>query len=414
MVCRVTSPSSERRVSRRRALPRAASSRRGRAIATVIALGAGIAAATWFRGATGRPPQVVLQFEGVGAAGPPIELVFFPEQFAFAAPSPPPPIGRLVIESGDTVAVGDDLVPDRAVVRYAATGFGPGFRHVELGSEARRIALRPPQTLHGRVVEPLGVWCFGWRSTGELPVAGAEVSLMGGGEHGIVLGEGRTGADGSFTIDGVDLEVGGLGLRVRAPGYAIHHESLERDGAGALRPVAPLVRTSLVRGVIDAPPDVDPTSLRILARGLPGVQATPAPDGSFELDHVPSHTRPLLLVHGLPPSLAHDVARAAKAQVVHIDVVPAAIVRGRVVDAATDQPVSGAFVHCGEGLPVRTDGHGAFELSRLLPGSAEIRAQFQPPLTGTSPPRWPPQRTGSAQTRLEGGKTLEGLVIRIR
>jgi hypothetical protein len=63
---------------------------------------------------------------------------------------------------------------------------------------------------------------------------------------------------------------------------------------------------------------------------------------------------------------------------------------------------------------VRTDGHGAFELSRLLPGSAEIRAQFQPPLTGTSPPRWPPQRTGSAQTRLEGGKTLEGLVIRIR
>lgn len=321
--------------------------------------------------------HVFLTFHRQDQPAPPLTLTFYPDRLAFTAISPPPPIGQLAVAAGDSITVGNDLVPSRGVVCYRGDGIGTGFVHVRLGESVRPIPLRTPATIRGRVGDPLAIWAHGWRCPGLRPVAGAEVTVMGGGEHGVPLAHGLTDAEGNFVIDGVDGQLDGLGVRVKARGYALTNEAVRPAGPGghAVTVVA-LGRAATHTGKIEAPPDVDPTTLRVLARGLPGVDATPAPDGTFALDHVPVGMEPRLLVHGLPPTRTHAPARARANQPALIVIVPAAIVHGRVVDAATLQPLAQALVWCDDQDPVRSDDDGNFELVRQLPGDVELQAQW--------------------------------------
>ncbi|MFY9342521.1 MAG: hypothetical protein WAT39_08525 [Planctomycetota bacterium] len=328
--------------------------------------------------------HVTLTFaRGDQHASVPLQLTFFPDRLAFAAPSPPPPLSEHTLDGSDTLVAGDDLVPTQAVVRYSGPGIGAGYVHVRLGQELPPITLRPPQVVRGRVGEPLALWCFGWRCPGLRPVAGAEVVVMGGGEHGIPLGSAITDAQGNFAVAGIDGALDGLGVRVRAAGFALANEPVAgRNGAaGAASTDEPLTVVALGQasqhaGQIVAPAGLDPTSLQVLARGLPGVGATPARDGSFALDHVPAGMEPRLIVHGLPPTLTHAPSRLVVGHRTRVELVPASIVRGRVLDAASRRPLGEALVWCGEQDPVRADADGRYELVRQLPGDVDIEAQW--------------------------------------
>ena len=254
----------------------------------VVGAATAIVAAVWLALDWWRATHATLTFTRTDGPVPPLDLTFYPEQLAFTAPSPPPPLGEARLD-GDSLTVGADLVPERARVLYRGAGVGAGVAFVQLGESLPEIELRAPQTLSGRVGEPLGYWCFGWRCDGYRPVPGAEVIVMGGGEHGIELARTRTDADGRFEVDGFDGTLPVLGLRVRAPGFGIAHKSIiDLAAHGGQRALVAVSRVPPRRGRLDLQVDIDPRSLLVLARGLPGVQATPTADGTFELDHVPA------------------------------------------------------------------------------------------------------------------------------
>lgn len=322
--------------------------------------------------------HVTLTFERSTDPVPDLELTFFPDRLAFTTPSPPPALGTQLVRETTSVSVGKDLVPGEAVVRYRGEGVGTGYVHVRLGEPAPRIPLRPATTLVGRVGLPIGFWCFGWRCAGLQPVAGAEVLVMGGGEHGIDLAGATTDAEGRFVIEGVDGGLDGLGLRVRARGFALAHEPLGRfaDDPTAY-PVVALARAQTHTGRVMAPAAIDPSRLLVLARGLPGVQAVPTPDGLFLLDHVPLGMEPRLVVAGLPETWTHSQVRATATGAIRIEIVPGAAVRGRVLDAASQKPLADALVWCGDQDAVRSDADGRYQLLRQLPGDVEIEARWE-------------------------------------
>lgn len=378
-----------------------------RAVGRALALCAAVAAAVLaWRAWDGR--RVTIAFARADAPVPALELTFFPDRFTFAAPSPPPPIGTRQLAAGASATFASDAVPERAVVRYRGDGVGAGFVHVELGKSPPPIALRPAVAVRGRVVAPVAAWQFGWRCLALTPVAGAEALLMGGGEHGVELGRAVSDATGAFVIDGVDTALDGLALRVRAPGYVLAHADLERgpDGAPAVT-VVPLDRGATRTGRVEAPPGFDPSSLLVLARGLPGVQAQPAADGSFTLDFLPPRAEPRLALAGLPATLAHAPVRAAVNAPATIALQPAATVRGRVLSVANGKPLAGALVWVGDDDAIRADDDGCFELRHLLPGDVEVHAQWDGARKRGRRAKW----HGRAAVRLVAGQTLAGIDV---
>jgi hypothetical protein len=340
----------------------------------IVLVLAGLWAAFWYGRRYWRQNHTTLQFAALAGFTPALELTFFPDRVTFAAPSPPLAIGELRID-GSTVTVGAELVPERAMVRYRGPGIGAGVMFVELGRDPPPVPLRAPHTLSGRVGTPVSPGPTP-DSVGLRAVAGAEVIAMGGGEHGVDLATTRTDAEGRFTLTGIDGELDGLGLRVRAAGFAIHHEVVGRAvGRDPIRIALEPGRRQI--GTVAATPDVELRTVRILARGLPGVESSIASDGSFALEHLPNDSAPRLLLHGLPKHVAHAPQQVGDGQPIAIAIVHGAIVRGRVVDATSRRGLSGALVWCGESDAVRADGDGRFELPQLMPGAAELSAQWQ-------------------------------------
>ncbi len=355
-----------------------------------------------------RSGRVELPFARQGATVPDLQLTFYPDQLAFAAPSPPPALGQVRVAAAASIDLGADLVPGRAVVRYEGPGVGTGFAFVELGQERPAIVLREPVSLRGRIGEPQGLWCYGWRCAGFVPVADAEVVAMGGGEHGVPLASTRTDEQGRFELHGIDGGLTSVGLRVRARGFALAAQEVPLAEA-TVPLVVPMARAAPLLGSIRGPAGFDPTGITVLARGLPGIQAVPNAAGEFVLEHLPSDTEPRLLLHGLPAGLAQVPARAVRGATLAIEVVPAARVRGQVLDGATRVPMGGVLVFCGDGAAVRADASGNFELPRLLPGDVEIVAQWQ----SANRRKRTVVRTGSRRVQLAAGQQLDDLVVTI-
>lgn len=392
----------DRRIERRR--------RRRWLVAAGLAVALlGIAGLTWKLGLWRPLPQATLRVR-TSSGEPPaaVEMTFYPAGFGASQPSPPPALGQRTLATAELVLRAADFGPHVGRVRYQAPGFGIGFASFAFGAAATEIVLRPAQTLRGRVGEPLWTWLHGWRCTGFTPVAGAEVVLMGGGEHGLALAHAMTGPDGSFVLEGVDGELDGLALRVRAPGFALAHREVPRfSTAGSNEPIVAVVRGVVVDGELHTPPGLSPKGLRVLARGLPGVEAVPAEDGTFTLDHVPVGVGVRLHVHGLPKTTAQLPAMAKLGERTTVTIVPAGVVRGRVVDGVARQPIAEALVFCGSGDAVRADADGCFELPHVLPGAQEVRAQHD----FRDGRRRSHQRTGSATVTVLGGEVQEGIVV---
>jgi hypothetical protein len=342
-----------------------------------------------------------------GLAVPALELTFFRDRISFVEPSPPPPIQVVWTDGDATTAVGGDAVPGRAVVRYRGAGVGAGFAYVQLGQPAR-IVLRPPAMLRGRVAEGVLFWCGAVRVPVCRPVVGAEIVVMGGGAHGVDLTTATTDSLGEFEIGGFDAGLDGLGLRVRSTGHVLVDRPLsERHLERGQAPLVVLERAARRRGRLEVPAGTDTSSWRVLARGLPGVEATPELDGVFVLDHVPRTLEARLVVHGLPPLLAQEPARTKIGSTAVVRVVPGAIVTGRVLDGANWLPVPGALVFVGDHEAVRTDDDGCYRLERILPGDVDVHAQHERRAANGRRD----VRHGDRKATLEPGATHEGIDV---
>lgn len=321
--------------------------------------------------------HVTLMFANGEQPVPPLELTFYPEQLAFTSPSPPPALGEQRIKDQASIVVGGDLVPGHGVVRYRGEGIGAGFAYVKLGQEPPTIQLRAPQSLSGRIGEPIGYWFMGWRCAGVRPVANAEVVIMGGGEHGVDLATTRTDADGRFTLTGFDGELDALGLRVRAPGFVIVHEHVDSlEQRAGERAVIALTPAESRRGKLEISDGIDASELRLLARGLPGADAVAAADGTFTLDHIPNDLEARIVVHGMRDNWAQTPARTKRGKVVTVSIVAGATLEGQVLDRQLE-PVPGALVWVGDEAAVRADSHGKYRLVQVLPGEVTVTAQIQ-------------------------------------
>ncbi|MBL8732456.1 MAG: carboxypeptidase regulatory-like domain-containing protein [Planctomycetes bacterium] len=383
-----------------------AAKRRGPWLGLLLLLGLG--AGAWYSLLLHERHHVTLTFVCEGGPVPALELTFFPDRLAFAAPSPPAPLGSVELPGGEgsaaSVTVGSELVPQTAVVRYRGPGIGAGFVYVELGKRRAAIPLRRAHRLEGRVGEPIPFWSHGWRCAGYQPVRDAEVIVMGGGEHGIDLVRTRSDEQGRFAVDGFDGGLDGLGLRVRARGYGMHHQSLhDLRATASAYPVIALSPCDRIVGRLHAPADVDVKALRVLARGLPGVEAVPEADGQFVVDGVPSGVAPRFLVFGLADTWGQAELPPAADGTRRIEVRAAACARGRVVDAVTGAALPEALVYCGEQDAVRADASGHYELPGVLPGEVELQAQWKAPKSR----RRSDQFFGRRQVTLVAGQTLE-------
>lgn len=346
----------------------------------------------------------------IGVAGEPaptLELTFYPERFAFTSPSPPPPLGTAQLLPGESLSIGDELVPGRAVLRYTGAGIGAGFTFLALG-QAAELELRPPSPLWGRVVERRSFWWFGWRAS-TVPVVGADVIAMGGGEHGISLAATKTGADGAFELDGIAVGQGSLALRVLSPGRAIEHVNVDLVAMTSDGQTIELHAAAPRRGRLLCPPDCAAQDLLVLARGLPGVEARPDADGAFVLEHVPAELEPRLLLIGLPDHLVAKPAVAWIGVAPTIEIVSAAVVRGVVIDASTRQPLGGSLVWSGESAAIRADAEGRFELAQIVPGTIDVTAQH----TYQKKNHRPEIRHGSVTVAVAGGAVLDAVVIEV-
>lgn len=334
-----------------------------------------------------------------GGAVPSLEIALFPEQFAFASPSPPPPIATVRHEGGDVLVLSNEGLPESFLLRWQGNGLGTGVTSV-VRMRPTSIRLTPPAGIDGRVGEPTGFLAFGLRTLGMRPAADARVLCMGAGEHGVVLAESRTDRDGRFRLEGFASDLPVVSLRVLAAGCALATTSHFVNGPGALVPVVP---TQPLRGRVALPPGVEAKGLLVLCKGLPGVQAEVAADGSFELEHVPPTLEPRLLVHGLPAPFTHALVHGSAGQDgVTIEVVKGASVRGLVLDRATREPMAAAMVwhDCGPtgGATATTDAAGFFAFDRVPAGKVLVRAQVE---SGANP---------TDRTVLTGEQTLTVVV----
>lgn len=356
--------------------------------------------ARWLQ--TTDPHAVTLRFVGPAQSpAPALHLEFFTGRFGASLPSPPPRLGERSLAAGEVAAIGLEFGHDVGRVRYRAEGFGVGYATFALGRPARPIELRPARSLRGRVGEPLAVWSQGWRCLGMRPVAGADVVLLGGGDQGIELATARSDERGEFVLDGIDGELDGLSLRVRAPGFVIAHEHLPRlSSPNFAEPVVPVLRGDSLRGRLVVPPGTDTTGWRVLARGFVGVEAAPRADGTFVLDHLPNGAAVPVLVFGLAPTLAQRPVQARTGDSILVEVEPAAVVSGRVVELLSKKPLVGALVFWNDGAAVATDEDGRFTLPHVVPGPGELRAQFDFADAGRRRHQW----TGGVRLSLQAGE----------
>lgn len=356
-----------------------------------------------------RAQQVVFHFTTVAGGGvPEVRLEFFADATGPSDPSPPPRLGEVVVASGDSFRAPRELVPRRALVRWSAPGCGTGSVAVAAG-EQHHVVLHPDGAVSGSVVQPSPLWLFGARAL-PVPVAGARIVVMGGGERGLPLAEGSSGADGHFTVGGFDDSIAQPTLRVLSAGHSLAHvDALRAEGAEV--PLAVVTSTKPLQGRVQLPAGVSATELRVVARGLPGVESRLEADGSFRLDHVPAWTWPRLVVHGLPTGFTQRGCQATVAERAEVVVEQAIVLRGYVLDALTQSPVDGATVYHengADGLTTCTTGmDGSYEFTDLPSGPVRLFAYRKDKESGAV-------RSGERRIELRASEPeLDNVLVRI-
>jgi hypothetical protein len=353
-----------------------------------------------------------------GGVVPPLQLTFYPLSDLLVAPSPMRPTGQRQLTDTAVLTVDGELVPGKAVLRYAGAGIGAGATVVQLGRPAT-VQLAPPRSLRGRAVCWRPSLCLS--SLPFAPLAGARVLAMGGGARGVPIGEAVTDADGWFELDGLDADMPSVGLRLCDDGHAIDNFDVpvnvpEVESPELLRQnLLITVPTRPVRGQVILPPDLQPKDLRLVARALPGVDAPLGADGSFSLDLLPPGVQPKLLVYGLPARYTHRETRGvAGEEQLRIEILPATTISGWVLDRNTRQPIGGADVWHGSGpmgmVGTTTAPDGTFTIGEVPAGEVRLSAQHRATVPGGTEQI---VRRGHRDLRVEAGVPRKQIIVTV-
>ncbi|MCU1348020.1 MAG: hypothetical protein JWO56_1050, partial [Acidobacteria bacterium] len=259
--------------------------------------------------------------------------------------------GRFTIEAPKDAPPFVDL-------RIDAKGFGPSQLRVERDDDLGAIALVPAEPKRGTV------------SAGGKPVAGATVVWTAGSDEAVAT----TDADGHYTVP--DPAKWANRLTIFHPDHALVEETF-----GSFEGRRPQLDHALSLGVPlagkvvgeDGQTPAAKASILVGERAL----ATTAEDGTFTIPHGPVKWETITAVAG---PLAGLRARTASGPVV-IRLGRAASLIGRVVNAKTQTPLSGAEVRLIRSLsPGRREGvdsavadaKGNYAFSSLLPGTYSV------------------------------------------
>lgn len=282
------------------------------------------------------------------------------------APSPTTKLGEQSLHAGEPLALGASDLPDNALLRVSAPGYGVGIGTVRPG-ETVAVELGEPRSMTGTVL-----------FAGKEPATGARVDVFAGGARGVKLGESIVGADGRFTFAGFSSTLADLHLRVFHPGHTVVDHLWvvhgDRDVDLRLQPTLP------VEGRLLLPEGVRSDDLRLRIYNLPGVEAPVAADGRFMIDHLPPPPFQLrVLLAGLPAEWTHPLTLVETGQRdVEIRVQRARSVAGRVIDAQGRSIANAAIVH-EHGPHGRQVAHcnvnGFFCIERVPSGRIELRAE---------------------------------------
>ncbi|HKB17349.1 MAG TPA: carboxypeptidase-like regulatory domain-containing protein, partial [Planctomycetota bacterium] len=289
------------------------------------------------------------------------------------------------------------------------------------GVENLRLVLEAGRAVAGRVVDATGA-----------PIAGARVSARddpsarpGPGPRRWSDQRGKTAEDGAFRLTGLGEGPFVVGASLEGKGEA------EVKGVAADAPPVEIVLrgSSGISGVVRAEetgrpvPKFTVRSSRVDRRGGFGLSTEGGPEGTFdsaagafELLNVKAGSNDLhVTAAGFVPGTVEgiEVKEGEVRRDVEVRLKTGATVRGRVVEAATGEPVVGAsvapvtqprggfpFLHLGRGGGARSGPDGAFEVTGIEPGEARLTATHESFVEGTSDP-----------IEAKAGAPVEGITI---
>lgn len=358
----------------------------------------------------------------VDPSGRPVEaaeLEFFEFEDRPDSPSPTALCASHALAATEPVDLPRGLLSGDALVRIKAPGHGVGFGHVVPGKDCNVLEIGPPVAVRGRVTDR------------RRPIASTRVQAFGGGARGVLLGEAITDTDGRFDFPDISSSVAFVLLRAFHPGYGVaEKEWIVGEVESYDLQVEP---TRAVEGLLasDGARELGGHVLRVFH--LPGVTTVTDERGAFSLDHLPARLeRAFLLVTSLPEHLTHRQAAITAGRTgIVVDIVPASVVRGRVVSGNSERGIAAARVHHEHGPRgrevVECDGSGHFEIGRVPPGTLELTAEVLlrregqkapsplPPVPGAPPAARPRVELvqGSVSVDVERGRDLDGVVIRL-
>lgn len=281
---------------------------------------------------------------------------------------------------GGLLELGKEYIPEKAFVVISAEGHGVDYRQVRRGSrKVLTLELGKPIQVPGTV-----------RSVAGKPIEGARVQAIGGGDpRGPLLREAVTDKAGSFTIPDLSEHTHAMQVRVLKEGYGVaektwnrlptHRPALDEEKEQAtldfeLRPVPPAT------GRVLLPEGLPTADLEIRVHQLPGVRAGIDAGGNFTVHHLAWEDATVfrLLVGNLPAGYTHRRAMVRPGERdVTIAVYKAMPVTGNVIEAGSQQPLTGGLVshehgpRGGEQCPLGPD--GGFSLEHVPPGDIELR-----------------------------------------
>ncbi len=345
--------------------------------------------------------ETTAQLEGVA-----VEV--FPFDDSGAGAYPPSAAASAVVDGDGDLSLWTSDVPAAGVyLRADSPVHGIATLHVAPHRPQVQLELGVPRRLLGRVVD----------SSGKSLAAARVVALPH--RYGPVLAEAATDADGEFAIDRLSSSASFFALRVLLAGYVALEVDVQWVEGSPLS--LTLYRTRPVEGRVAVPVGIDASTLSLRALRFPGATGMVRADGGFTLEALPMPpTRVRLLVAGLPAGFTHHaVYVSAGDKEVEVNVQRAAVMRGVVVTADRDLPIVAAYVEHPHGprggAGAYTDSSGRFVLVDVPAGRVRVEAFGGHTARGqpTVAPDGAHVPTGFADTDVEAGKDVEGVVVRV-
>ena len=346
---------------------------------------------------------------------PRVRLQVFPYDVTAFGPSPTELLSDREVEVDESgiIELGEEHMPQEALVRITAPGYGADYRHLTRGGRrVPEVRLGEPMHVSGTV-----------RSVSGEPLPRARVLALGGDRRGVLLGEARSDQAGAFTIRDLSKGVSVMVVRVLHRGYGLaektwwqqptHREPNEEEKQKAsldfeLRPVPP------AKGRVLLPEGVTADDLEIRVYQFPGVSAKVAEDGSFSLHHLAKAGASVfrILVANLPEQFTHPRVRVRPGDSgVKVPVRAAVMVTGRVVSEDSGRPMPGAMVSHENGPRGRrkaeASADGRFKLAGVPAGDVEFT------ITLRKSRRHPNGGVRMKRVHIEAGAEQKPVILRV-